>query len=175
MILKLKRTPGVFLVGFMGSGKSTVGRRLARELGWMFVDLDTDIENSTGMSISKIFEERGEPAFRQIEHEALLTRTREIKRGRPMVISLGGGAFVQTFNFSLVESSGISIWLDCPLEIIRERLSSNDSRPLARDTESLENLYRQRRNLYAKADYRVYVGSNDSDAVFRQILDLELF
>src|SRR4051794_16672137 len=94
MILKLKRTPGIYLVGFMGSGKSTVGRALAEELGWRFVDLDQEIEQSQGMSVSEIFEQRGEPAFREIETAALRQQVKAIECGRPHVVALGGGAFL---------------------------------------------------------------------------------
>jgi shikimate kinase len=176
MILKLKRTPGIFLVGFMGSGKTTVGRRLARELGWQFVDLDADIEEQAALSIPEIFDGMGETVFRQYEHDALLKRTREIRKRRPMVLALGGGAFAQTFNQSLVEANGISIWLDCPLTIVRERLEQNGGgRPLARDAERLAQLFHSRRGCYAKADYTIRVGANDSEAVLRSILELEIF
>src|SRR3984885_5965473 len=93
MILMLKRTPGIFLVGFMGSGKSTVGRALADELGWGFADLDEEIEKREGMPIVRIFDTRGEAEFRRAETAALRERVRAVERGRPCVIALGGGTF----------------------------------------------------------------------------------
>jgi len=81
MLLKLKRTPGIYLAGFMGSGKTEVGRLLADELGWNFVDLDADIEAAQGMPITEIFDTRGEPEFRQMERAALQERVREVERG----------------------------------------------------------------------------------------------
>ena len=81
MNLKLKRTPGIYIVGFMGSGKTTVGRLLAEEIGWRFADLDEDIEHSQRRSVSDIFLHQGEEAFRRIEHEALSDRVRSIRRG----------------------------------------------------------------------------------------------
>src|SRR5579862_9900078 len=93
MILKLKRTPGIYLVGFMGSGKSTVGRALADELGWSFFDLDDEIERREGATISELFDTRGEASFRQAESAALRERVVQVERGRPQVVSLGGGAF----------------------------------------------------------------------------------
>ena len=93
MILKLKRTPGIYLVGFMGSGKSTVGRALADELGWHFIDLDEEIERQQGCTISSIFDSQGEPAFRKVESEALHKVVRAIQSGRPHVVALGGGAW----------------------------------------------------------------------------------
>lgn len=175
MILKLKRTPGIFLVGFMGCGKTTVGRRLARELGWQFVDLDADIEGHHRMSISHIFEQYGEAVFRDWEHEALARRVNEIKRGRPTVVSLGGGAFVAPSNVDLIDSAGLSIWIDCAFDVIKHRVATGGHRPLARDQKQLQELFEQRRAPYSRADYHVPVSVNDSDAVFRQILELPIF
>src|SRR5579871_3689080 len=104
MILKLKRTPGIYLVGFMGSGKSTVGRLLADRIGWHFVDLDAEIEAARKMTILEIFESRGEAEFRLIEHQTMRERVRAIECGRPTVLALGGGAIVQPENFALVEN-----------------------------------------------------------------------
>src|SRR6476661_507706 len=98
MNLKLKRTPGIFLIGFMGSGKSTVGRLLAEEIGWRFADLDEDIEHSQRRSVSDIFLQLGEEEFRRIEHEAIQQRVRSIRRGIPTVLALGGGAFTREEN-----------------------------------------------------------------------------
>src|ERR1700733_15154780 len=98
MILKLKRTPGIYLVGFMGCGKSTIGKALADELGWSFVDLDEEIERRAGSTIATIFDTCGEEAFREMERAALQERIRTIQMGRPQVISLGGGAFVTDEN-----------------------------------------------------------------------------
>src|ERR1022692_5019344 len=95
MILKLKRTPGIYLVGFMGSGKSTIGRLLAERIGWHFVDLDEEIEAAERMSILEIFETRGEAEFRRVEREKLREHVRAIECGRPAVLALGGGAIVQ--------------------------------------------------------------------------------
>src|SRR5262245_38788901 len=90
MNLKLKRTPGIYIIGFMGSGKSTVGRMLAEEIGWRFADVDDDIENSQRASISEIFATRGEAEFRRLEHEAIQNRVHGISRGTPTVLAVGG-------------------------------------------------------------------------------------
>src|SRR5712692_23521 len=112
MILKLKRTPGIYLIGFMASGKTTIGRLLADELGWAFADLDQDIEALQGSSIAEIFDARGEEEFRKIEQQALQKRVGEVERGRPMVLALGGGAFAQEVNHELLEKNGVTVWLD---------------------------------------------------------------
>ncbi len=88
MILKLKRTPGIYLVGFMACGKTTVGRMLAEELGWHFVDLDDDIEAKPQCSIEEILDQRGEEELRRLEHEAIVSRVHAIEGGTPTVIAL---------------------------------------------------------------------------------------
>jgi len=152
---KLKRAPGVYLVGFMASGKTTVARVLADRLGWDFIDLDAEIEASENTTIAQLFETRGEPEFRRIETEALRKITRKIERGVPSVIALGGGSFVPPDNVKLLEGHGISIWLDCPFEIIEPRITDAGSRPLARDREQFRRLYDERRAAYEQATYRI--------------------
>ena len=117
MILKLKRTPGIYLVGFMGSGKSTIGRLLAERIGWHFVDLDAEIEAAEKTAIFEIFESRGEAEFRRLEREMLRRHVRAIECGRPAVLALGGGAIVQPENLHCSRNNGVTIWLDCPFEI----------------------------------------------------------
>ena len=174
MILKLKRTPGIFLVGFMGCGKSTIGQGLAHELGWSFLDLDEDIERCESTTISAIFEQRGEPAFRQVETQALERCVRSVQNGRPQVVALGGGAFLSEENFQLVTHNGVSVWLDCPLPMIERRVAAAWHRPLARDPEQLRHLYESRRAGYARADHRIEVSSDDPAEAVHKILALEL-
>jgi shikimate kinase len=175
MILKLKRTPGLYLVGFMGSGKSTVGRALAKHLGWRFADLDEDIEAREQMPIAQIFDERGEEEFRRLEHEALKRRISDIARGVPWVLAVGGGCYAQPKNLDLMTNHGLSLWLDAPLELIRSRVAHATHRPLARDPEKFEELYHSRRASYEKADYRIEVGPGGSPAAVEDILRLPIF
>jgi shikimate kinase len=175
MILKLKRTPAIYLVGFMGCGKSTVGRALAEELGWKFFDLDEEIERREKISIAEIFDQRGEAAFRQIESAALRERVHQARMGRPQVVALGGGAFLSRENFEMVANNGVTVWLDCPLDRIRQRLNGQTHRPLARDAEKLETLFEKRREGYARADYRVEVAGDDPAAAVQSVLALPLF
>ena len=170
MILKLKRTPGIYLAGFMGSGKSTVGRALADALGWQFVDLDEEIERSEGAAISEIFDQRGETAFREIESRMLRQQVKSVETGRPHVIALGGGAFVQEENFAILSNNGVTVWLDCPFETVERRLSGFHHRPLARDPRKLRALFDERVRGYAHADYRVPSGSDDPQVAVKQIL-----
>ncbi len=175
MILKLKRTPGIYLAGFMGSGKSTIGRLLAERLGWHFADLDAEIEAAASMSIFDIFETRGEAEFRRLERETMRERVRAIERGWPTVVALGGGAVVEPEAWALVENNGITIWLDCPWETVRRRVEPARHRPLARDLESLARIYEARRESYARADYRIAIESDDPAVAVEAVLGLPLF
>lgn len=175
MNLKLKRTPGIYLVGFMGAGKSTIGRRLAQELGWTFADLDDDIESAEGRVISDIFEQDGEAAFRAIESAALARRLQRIQAGTPTVLALGGGAFAREVNRELLRENGFSIWLDCPLETLWDRVSLAAHRPLARDRQRFSELYRTRRETYARADFRVDACNDNPAVAVAGILELPPF
>ena len=175
MILKLKRTPGIYLVGFMASGKTTIGRLLAEELGWSFGDLDEDIETQQGTTITEIFEQRGEEEFRRIETAAIRARVKMIEKGRPTVLALGGGAFAQEANREILENNGISIWLDCSFETVSERCGRAAHRPLARNSNHFRELYLTRRGDYERADYRVEIAGDDPGPVVRSILSLPIF
>jgi shikimate kinase len=170
MILKLKRTPGIYLVGFMGCGKSTVGRALADELGWRFVDLDAEIETAHKTSIGKMFDTEGEAAFRLVETAALRNVVRKVECGQPHVVALGGGAFAQENNIALLADKGVSVWLDCPFELVQRRVGGDAERPLARDPVRFRELYESRRLSYARADYRVDIHDDDCADAVKQIL-----
>ena len=175
MILRLKQTPGIYIVGFMGAGKSTVGRHLAHRLGWSFFDTDNEIEAAEKSTIAEIFSTRGEPAFRAIESEVLRQHVRWIERGRPAVLALGGGAFATAENRRLLASNGISIWLDCPFETVKRRVAQATHRPLARDPEAFAALYRDRRESYAEADIHLPVESDDPEVTVAALLVHPLF
>ena len=146
----------IFLVGFMGSGKSAVGQALARRLNCRFLDLDPRIEAAAGCSIPEIFDRQGEAAFRQLEHEQLRQVLCEVGAA-PAVVALGGGAFAQPQNVELVEESGgFTVWLDAPPEILLQRCRRHGAdRPLARDPERFRSLYRERIPFYARARHHV--------------------
>jgi shikimate kinase len=175
MILKLKRTPGIFLVGFMGSGKSTVGRALADELGWSFVDLDEEIERRENASIGELFEVQGEDGFREIEAALVRERVRNVQNGRPQVISLGDGAILSEENFDLISNNGVIVWLDCEFSHVERRIGGETRRPLLRDPEKLRELFESRRDSYARAEYRIHIADDDSRSVVSRILALGLF
>jgi shikimate kinase len=175
MILKLKRTPGIYLVGFMGCGKSTVGRALADELGWSFFDIDAEIESDAGSTIGEIFDVQGEPMFRALEASALAKRVKAVQSGHPQVIALGGGALMRDENFELIANNGVIVWLDAPFELIEKRVSAESHRPLARDPGKLRELFEVRYPRYALADFRVEAPEEEAIATVRRILELPLF
>ena len=175
MILKLKRTPGIFLVGFMGCGKTTVGKALAARLGWSFVDLDDDIEAAADRSIGDIFANEGEATFRDLERAAIQRRLIMIQSGQPTVLAMGGGAFVQPGAPELLHASGVSIWLDCDFERIERRIAGQDHRPLARNREVFRSLYDARQSGYASAEYRIAITSDDPEQTVDAIVALALF
>ena len=141
----------IFLVGFMGSGKSTVGPLVAAKLGWDFIDLDRQIEREQGKPIREIFEQDGEPAFRRIEGRHL----RSLKDRAACVVALGGGAFVQEGNRPIVADLGVSVFLDCRLEVILARCPADGNRPLFATPERVRDLYAVRRPFYRMSDFSV--------------------
>jgi shikimate kinase len=156
----------------MGSGKSTVGELLARQIGWPFIDLDSTIEAGQKTTIREIFERVGEPFFRAVESAALA----EISKKEPAVIALGGGTWVQQSNLEFVRSTGgTTIWLDCSLEELLRRCNSINNRPLFRDAESFSQLLSQRLPYYQLAEFRVPTDGFTPEEIVEQILQLKIF
>lgn len=160
----------IFLLGFMGAGKTTIGRDLAQRLGWTFTDLDQTIEAREQRSIPEIFAQEGEPFFRRREQAALqevLARTTD----NPAVIALGGGTLAQPGNRDLIrQASGVTVWLDCPIEELQHRCQGENHRPLFRDSACFQQLYQQRLPFYQKADFRVDASSSNPISVVEEIL-----
>jgi len=148
--MKLTRT--VALVGMMGAGKSSIGRRLATRLNVPFKDADTEIESAAGCSISEIFERFGEPAFRDGERKVIARLLSE----PPHVIATGGGAFIDPDTRARMKEGAVTIWLRAPIDVLLARTGRRDSRPLLKTgdpRETLERLLREREPTYAEADY----------------------
>jgi shikimate kinase len=178
MNLRLKRTPGIYLVGFMASGKTTVGRHLAHRMGWNFFDTDAEIEAAEKVTIAALFADRGEQEFRRIEAGILQQHVRWIERGRPAVIALGGGAFAQEENRELMRGNGISVWLDCPFAVLERRVAqatSDPVRPLAQDAAKFRALYDARLPQYSLADVRVTIATDDPEEAVAAILADPIF
>ena len=156
----------VVLVGLMGVGKSTVGRRLARRLGVPFVDSDSAIEDASGFSAAEVYERFGERDFRDGERR-LVARLVE---GEVRVIATGGGAYVDSTTRKLLNERAITIWLDAPVDILAERTSRRDTRPLLRNSDpkgTLERLSDERRPSYEEAHIHIKSG----DGAHRDVVD----
>jgi shikimate kinase len=162
----------IYLLGFMGSGKSTVGQLLAGKLGWAFIDLDKTIEAGQGASIREIFERVGEPFFREVERAALV----ETSKTGPAVIALGGGTWVQPQNLDFIRGTGgATIWLDCGVQELRRRCAGINNRPLFRDPGQFAQLFEQRLPYYRLAEFRVSTDGYAPEEVLEQILSLKIF
>jgi shikimate kinase len=153
--------PRVFLTGFMGSGKSTVGRALATALRWELVDLDARVEARTGMTVREIFERQGEAAFRELEHDELLAA---LAVPAPAVVATGGGTFTFPRNVAVIQASGPSIWLNPSFATISRRIGAHGKldRPLFRNEAHALALYRARLEAYRLADHRVDVAADET-------------
>ncbi len=153
----------------MGAGKTTVGQVLANKLKRDFFDLDRVIERQRGKSIQQIFSEQGEPEFRRIERQAIES-CREMKNA---VVALGGGAYLSEENRKTLRETGITIWLDCPLEICFERVRGDGSRPLLGSEDEMKALLDKRWPAYALADYVVQTGERSPDEIALEIIQLK--
>ena len=143
----------LYLVGMMGAGKTTVGRLVAEQLGYGFLDTDAVIEKYTCCSITQIFAEQGEAQFRQIESKVL----QEVCAYTHLAIATGGGIVMRQENWSYLHH-GLIVWLDVPVEQLYRRLAVDNTRPLLQDADPLEklrSLLQQRQPLYAQADLRI--------------------
>lgn len=156
----------VVLVGLMGVGKSTVGRRLARRLGLSFVDSDAEIEDAAGYPAAEVFERYGERDFRDGERR-LVARLVE---AQVRVIATGGGAYVDPSTRKLLNERAITVWLDAPIDILAERTSRRDTRAQLRNNDRravLERLSKERRPSYAEAHIHVRSG----DGAHKDVVD----
>jgi len=162
-------TKSVVLVGMMGAGKTSVGRRLAAVLGVPFRDADTEIEEAAGCTVNEIFERFGEHAFREGERKVLARLLSE----PPQVLATGGGAFMDAESRARIKESAISIWLKADVDLLLDRVSRKDTRPLLRNADQravLERLLREREPVYAQADLTVVSDDGPHDAVVRRVL-----
>ena len=141
-----ERLQSVYLIGFMGSGKTTLGKRLAPALGLPFKDLDEEILRDSPLSISEIFQVHGEAYFRELEWRTLKTLP------GPAVFALGGGAFMTAAIRNHIRETGVSLYLELPFSVLLKRIGGDLQRPLAQDPEILKALYDRRLETYRRAD-----------------------
>lgn len=161
--------PSVVLVGLMGVGKSTIGRRLAARLNLPFVDADDEIERAAGMTVQEIFDTFGESGFRDGERRVIA----RLIDGKPKVIATGGGAFINDDTRALILEKALAVWLDADIDILVERVGRRDGRPLlkGRDArDALTELAKVREPFYAQATYRVVSSDSPHEATVDKIL-----
>jgi shikimate kinase len=157
----------VYLVGFMGAGKSSVARALGKRLDWKVEDIDARIERMERRDIPTIFRVEGEPYFRAREREALIGLLPE----RGTVVASGGGTFADASNRELMLRDGAVIWLDAPLETVLKRIPLDGRRPLAADRVGMEQLYNQRLAAYRLAHLRVDAGRGSVEELVDHIVE----
>ncbi|MGD9981956.1 MAG: shikimate kinase [Hyphomonadaceae bacterium] len=162
-------TRTVALVGLMGAGKTTIGRRLAHALALPFADADEAIVAAAGRSIEDIFAERGECEFRRGERQVIA----RLLDGPPHVLATGGGAFIDAKTRALVKERAISIWLKAPLDVLMKRVSKRDHRPLLKEDDPravMQKLMDERHPIYAEADLTVETGIGPHNTAVSLIL-----
>ncbi|MEX2036623.1 MAG: shikimate kinase [Xanthobacteraceae bacterium] len=159
----------VVLVGMMGAGKSSIGRRLAARLGIPFVDADSEIEKAAGMTIPEIFATHGEPYFRAGEARVIA----RLLEGGPQVLATGGGAFMNPETRATIQAKGISVWLRATLEVLSRRIKRRTDRPLLKTTDpmaTLRRLIEERYPVYAGADLTVESREVPHDTIVDEIV-----
>ncbi len=159
----------VALVGLMGAGKTTIGRRLAQALALPFADADDAIVSAAGRSIADIFAERGECEFRRGERQVIA----RLLDGPPHVLATGGGAFIDPLTRALVKERAISIWLKAPLDVLMKRVTKRDHRPLLKEDDPravMQKLMDERYPFYAEADLVIETGNGPHNSAVSLIL-----
>lgn len=161
----------VYLVGMMGSGKSTIAQLLAKALGYRCLDTDTLIEQIAQQSITQIFAEQGEAGFRELETQVL----EQVAAYTRMAIATGGGIVLKQQNWSYLRQ-GLVIWLDVPVEVLLARLAEDTTRPLLQDPDpagKLQTILTQRQSLYALADLHISISESDTpDMITQRIVSM---
>lgn len=167
----------VFLVGFMGAGKSSVGRALGQHLSWLFEDLDDRIERREQRTVPEIFRDFGEAAFRQAEHAALRQVLEEVRGGVARIVALGGGAFAQQANAAILQAARApTVFLHAPVDELWRRCSaqaeqSGTERPLRKNIEQFRQLYETRCKSYSTALLSIDTAGRDVDEIAREIAE----
>ena len=163
-----ERPARVVLVGFMGSGKSSIGRLVARRLGYRFEDMDRRIEARAGQPIAAIFREKGEEAFRELERE----EARALSQLTERVVATGGGAFARPETRALLQEGALTVWLRCDLETLLARIPADGSRPLAGNRDIMRALLAEREPSYRMADAAVDASAGTLHDVANRIVGL---
>jgi len=165
---KLKKN--LVLTGMMGSGKTTIGKSLSQRLEMGFADIDAIIEKKVGLSISEIFEMKGEKAFREEEEK----ESKKILKKTNLIIALGGGAFINKNIRNEIKKSSVSVWLDLDIKMLYKRVKESKKRPLLKNSseEELIKIYNLRKKIYSLADFKVQCGSKNKEQIITEVLQI---
>lgn len=161
------KTDKIYLVGFMGAGKTTLAQALSSRLGWRMEDVDLLIEARERRSVAEIFAREGEPYFRAVEREVVWSLLPE----RHAVIATGGGTFVDADNRTAINADGVSVWLDVPFEVLLNRIPADGRRPLANDRVQMALLYETRRIAYQQAQIRLDASRARAEELAEQLIE----
>ncbi len=156
----------VYLIGFMGAGKTTIGRQLAKKLRWKFIDLDREIEQGEHRQIADIFRESGESHFRSIEQRYLI----EVSSSDRAVIALGGGTYIDPQNRTLADNTGLTVWLKVSFAKVADRVRMDGTRPKFDNQDEAGRLYRDREPHYALAKVHVSTDEGTPESVAGEII-----
>ena len=160
----------IVVIGLMGAGKSTIGKRLAQMLGLSFIDADAEIETVSRMTIPELFEAYGEPEFRDLERRVI----KRILRNGPQVLATGGGAFMNEATRRAIAKAGISVWLRAELDVLMERVSRKGNRPLLKTNDpraTMQNLMNARYPVYAMADVTIQSRDEKKEVMAAEVIE----
>ena len=160
----------IVIVGLMGAGKSTIGKKLAQMLGLSFIDADTEIETVSRMTIAELFAAYGEAEFRDLERRVI----KRILRSGPRVLATGGGAFMNEATRRTIAKAGISVWLRAELDVLMERVSRKGNRPLLKTADpraTMQSLMDSRYPVYAEADITVLSRDEKKDVMVVEVIE----
>ena len=160
----------IVIIGLMGAGKSTIGKRLAQMLGLAFIDADAEIEAVSRMTIPELFTAYGEPEFRDLERRVI----RRILRSGPRVLATGGGAFMNETTRRTIAKAGVSVWLKAELDVLMERVSRKGNRPLLKTSDpraTMQTLMDQRYPVYGRADVTILSRDEKKDVMVVEVIE----
>lgn len=163
----------VVLVGLMGAGKSTIGKKMAALLNLPFYDLDTEIENASRMTVTELFASYGEPEFRDLERRVM----QRLLEGGPMILATGGGAFMNEQTRESIAQAGISVWLNAELDVLMERVLRRQDRPLLKNADPrgvMQKLMTERYPVYATADLNIMSRDEKREVIAQEVISLLL-
>ena len=161
------KTDKIYLVGFMGAGKTTLAQGLARRLGWRAEDVDALVEARERRTVAEIFAREGEPYFRALERQVIFS----LLPLRHVIVATGGGTFVDPENRAAINADGVSVWVDVPFDELLGRIPADGRRPLAADLAQMTQLYDARRLAYEQAHIKLPASHMRTEELIERLMD----